>query len=86
VEACRTAKARRCVTLSAQGEDYPGHGRPPVIARRHLGWYLFAIDQRFTSDTVFGDVGYASAGVIPPVRVGATVVRSAPLGPVRRAR
>ena len=27
VEACRTAKARRCVTLSAQGEDYPRQRR-----------------------------------------------------------
>lgn len=35
VEACRTRAARHCVTLSAEGEDYPGSGRDPVVG----SWY-----------------------------------------------
>jgi len=83
VEACRTANARRCVTLSAEGEDYPGRGAPPVVTARYVGWYLFAIDARYSRDSVFGGVGYRTAEGIPPVQVGSTVIRSRALGPVR---
>ena len=84
VEACRTVMARRCVTLSAQGEDYPGSGAPPVVAPRYAGWYLFAIDARYSKDSLFAGVGYGAARFVPPVEAGPTVIRSRPYGPVRR--
>ena len=83
VEACRTAKAGHCVTLSAQGGQYPGSGAPPVLARRYVGWYLFAIDARFSRDAAFAGGGYAAARFVPTAEVGPTVLRSRPYGPVR---
>ena len=83
VQACRTIDARRCVTLSAEGEDYHGRHRRALLRNRHVGWYLFAIDQRFARDTVFAGVGYGRASDIPPLEPGRTVARSAPVGPVR---
>jgi hypothetical protein len=84
VEACRTAKAGRCVTLSAQGEDYPRSGARPILASRYLGWYLFAIDARYSRDSAFAGVGYRDASAVPPVKVGPTIVRSRAYGPIRR--
>ena len=84
VEACRTARAQRCVTLSAQGGQYPRSGAPPVLASRYVGWYLFAIDARYSPDSLFAGVGYSTAEGIPPVKVGPIVIRSRPYGPVRR--
>ena len=83
VEACRTARARGCETLSAQGGDYPGSGAPPVIARRYAGWYLYALDVRYSKDAVFAGVGYRAARLVPTVKVGPTSVRSRAYGPVR---
>jgi hypothetical protein len=84
VEACRTAKAAHCVTLSAQGGQYPRSGAPPFVARRYTGWYLFAIDARYSRDSAFAGGGYTAAGGVPPVKVGPTIIRSRPYGPVRR--
>lgn len=84
VEVCRTRAARSCLTLSAQGEDYPGHGAPPTLSRRYVGWYAFAVDQRFAPGTVFGGVGYAKSERIPPAKIGPTVVRSSARGPITR--
>jgi hypothetical protein len=53
------------------------------VARRFIGWYLFAFDQRFAADTVFDDPAYGSPGAVPPLKVGRTVARSEPAGPVR---
>jgi hypothetical protein len=84
VEACRTAKAGGCETLSAQGGDYPRSGAPPVLGRRYVGWFLFALDVRYSKDSVFAGVGYNAARLVPTVKVGPTSVRSRPYGPVRR--
>lgn len=84
VEACRTVRAAQCVTLSAQGGQYPRSGAPPTLASRHVGWYLFAIDARYSRDSAFAGGGYSAAQFVPPVRVGPTVIRSRPYGPVRR--
>ena len=57
----------------------------PVGARVGLaltGWYLFALDTRNAVDELCGAPGYASEAQSPVWRLGATVVRSAPLGPV----
>ncbi len=78
VEACRTRSARKCVGLSAP-RGYGFGKRPPIVGASFTGWYLFAFDQRFAHDTVFADSGSPAA---PPVKTGATVARSAPLGPV----
>lgn len=83
VQACRTMTGKHCVTLSAQGEAYPGSGRHAVVVRaRYVGWYLFAYDQRFARDTLFALPAYGSAAAIPPLKTGRTVARSAPAGPV----
>jgi hypothetical protein len=84
VEACRTpdAKARSCVTLSAPGEGFGFSNRPPVVGAWYTGWYLFALDARLAHDTVFAEPGYGFPVVVPPLKVGPTVARSAPSGPV----
>lgn len=82
VEVCRTRTPRSCRTVSAQGEDYPGHGAPPVIKRRYVGWYAFAIEERFAPGSAFAGVGYRTSEAIPPAKTGPTVVRSRPLGPI----
>ena len=81
VEACRTRAARHCVNLSAPA-GYGFSKRPPVVGAWFTGWYLFAIDQRLAHDTAFALPGYSSPAAIPPVKLGATAVHSAPLGPV----
>lgn len=81
VEACRTPDARHCVNLSAPAGDGFSK-RPPVVGAWFTGWYLFAIDQRFAYDTAFAAPGYVTPAAIPPVKLGATAARSAPLGPV----
>lgn len=82
VEVCPTRAPRSCRTLSAQGEDYPGHGAPPVLKRRYVGWYAFAIEQRFAPGSTLGGVGYRNAEAIPPAKAGPTVARSRPRGPI----
>lgn len=83
VEACRTQDARRCVTVASPYTSSRAHGgRTPPIENRFTGWYLFAIDQRFTADEAFALPGYRSPADVPPVKLDAVAVRSAPLGPV----
>jgi len=82
VEACRTRAARRCVNLSAPTESYGFSKRPPVVGAWFTGWYLFAFDQRLAHDTAFAQPGYRTPAVVPAVKAGATVARSAPVGPV----
>ncbi|MGH2858371.1 MAG: hypothetical protein ACRDMJ_12925, partial [Solirubrobacteraceae bacterium] len=83
VEACRTQDARRCVTIASPYAS-PGArgGQAPPIGAWFTGWYLFAIDQRFTADEAFALPGYGSPAAVPPVKLDAVAVRSAPLGPV----
>jgi hypothetical protein len=85
VQACRTITGKHCVTLSAEGEAYPGRGRRAVIRRRYVGWYLFAYDQRLAHDTIFATPAYGSAEAVPPLQPGPTVAPSAPIGPVTAA-
>lgn len=82
VQACRTRDGRRCVTVSAPGEGFGFARRPPVVSNSFTGWYLFAFDERFAHDTAFAEPGYGSPSAVPPLQAGATVARSAPLGPV----
>jgi hypothetical protein len=77
VQSCRTAHARSCVNLSAQGDG------PAVIRPRYAGWYLFAFDERFAKDTAFAEPGYGSPEAVPVVAEGSTVSRSDPYGPIR---
>ncbi|MGH2870861.1 MAG: hypothetical protein ACRDL5_00150 [Solirubrobacteraceae bacterium] len=79
VEACRTPDARRCMTVAS---PYASRARTPRIGAWFTGWYLFAIDQRFTADEAYARPAYGSAAVVAPVTLDATAVRSAPLGPV----
>jgi hypothetical protein len=58
--------------------------RPVVVGRRFIGWYLFAFDQRFAADTIFASPGHGLPAAVPALKLGATVARSAPLGPVIR--
>lgn len=81
IEACRIRSGLDCVNLTPQG----GHGylrRPVAIGAWFTGWVLFAFDQRFAWDTAFALPGYGTPAGIPPVRLAATVARSAPLGPI----
>ncbi len=81
VEACRTATGHGCVNLSPQANI--GYSERPVrVDDWFTGWYLFAFDQREAADTAFAEPGYSRAAAIPPVRVDATVSRSAPAGPI----
>jgi hypothetical protein len=82
VQACRAREGRNCVTLSAEGVEYPGSHRTARVDRRYVGWYLFAYDQRLARDTVFGGPAYGRPSDVPPLGAGGTVVRSAALGPV----
>lgn len=84
VEACLTRSGTGCMNLTPQ-EGADGFTRRSVrIPMRFTGWYLFAFDQRFAADTAFAGVAYSSPEAIPPLKVGATVARSLPYGPVRR--
>jgi hypothetical protein len=78
VEACRTRRGRRCVTLMSTFWQHPGPHRRVAVARRYAGWFLFAFDERLARDTAFGEPGYGSPGAIPPLVTSRTVVRSAP--------
>jgi hypothetical protein len=81
VEACRTRDAEKCVNLSEpQGDGFSR--RPAVVDKRFTGWHLFAFDQRFAADTAFAAPAYRIPASVPPLKAGATVARSAPLGPV----
>jgi hypothetical protein len=82
VEACRTSSGQQCINLTPQGN--PVFAKSPVrVTRRFIGWYLFAFDQHFAADTAFAGVGYSSPADIPPLKVGQTVARSKPEGPVQ---
>lgn len=84
VEACRTRDGRSCTTIS-----YPHAFRDRNAARLDARWsgdWLFALDQRYARDTFWAEPGYAWPFGIPPLAVGPTVSRSAPLGPVTGPR
>jgi hypothetical protein len=74
----------RCVTLSAPDQGFP-FARSPV-GNWYTGWYLFAFDARYAADTFFAEPQYQAVANVPTLRPGATVVRSAPLGPVTGPR
>jgi hypothetical protein len=82
VEACRTRAAEDCVNLTAQGQAQPFSDRPAVVGAWWTGSYLFAFDQRGTTDGLYAAVGYLFPADIPPETPGATVVGSRPVGPV----
>jgi hypothetical protein len=82
IEACRTRDGKRCVTISAPNQGYGFSNRPPVVAARFAGWYLFAFDERFAHDTAFAGVGLSSPEALPPLKAGPTIARSAPAGPI----
>ena len=86
IEACRTRGGERCMTISAPNEGYGFSNRPPIIAARFAGWFLFSFDLRFAHDTAFAGVGLASPEDLPPAKVGPTIARSAPAGPVAPLR
>jgi hypothetical protein len=83
VEACRTRSASRCINLSAGGPSRASAQQPVRVARRFIGWYLFAFDERLPADTVFDAPAYGTPGAVPPLKLGPTVARSEPVGPVR---
>lgn len=82
VEACRTASGQHCVNLTPQGQGLDFAQEPVTVPQRFIGWYLFAFDERFGPDAGFAAPAYATFA-IPALKVGATVARSGPLGPVR---
>ncbi len=82
VEACRTRKATHCVNLSQVTWAGSTNGAPVRIAGRFKGWYLFAFDQHFSGDAAFATPAYRSPEDAPTLKVGPTVARSAPYGPV----
>lgn len=80
VEACRTRDGRGCTTIS-----YPHAFRNRYAARIDARWsgaWLFALDERFARDTAWAEPAYLYPFGIPPLAVGPTLSRSAPLGPV----
>jgi hypothetical protein len=83
VEACRTKSASRCINLTAGGSSRASAQQPVRVTRRFIGWYLFAFDERLPADTVFDAPAYGSPGAVPPLKLGPTVGRSGPSGPVR---
>lgn len=78
--ACRTRNGRGCVTIAHP--RVPGSLRRPIHAR-WSGYYLFAYDVREPAKTLRFDLAYRSPESIAVPRLGATVARSLPLGPVR---
>lgn len=83
IEACPTRSATRCVNLSAPARLGYGFSSQPVHPGAWFtGWYLFAFDQRLAKDTVFAEPGYLTPAVVPALKAGQAVARSAPLGPV----
>lgn len=87
VEACPHGRDRSgCVTLSARGREFPGLGAPPLITQAQRGRYLFAVDQRLPRNRFIHLIRYGAPASVPAVRLGATVTRSAPSGPVPQVR
>ena len=100
IEACRTAGGTDCVMLNGAELQCPrggacgslgGVGGPPQRPERarvgnwYTGWYLFALDAHL-ANTPSGLVGYPSPAAIAPWPINATVIRSAPVGPVTGPR
>lgn len=83
IEACRTSSGVHCVNLTPQGKSLDFAQEPVIVPRQFIGWYLFAFDEHLSPDTAFALPAYATFA-IPPLKVGATVARSAPIGPVTR--
>jgi hypothetical protein len=87
LEACRSPSARRCETLSAQGEDPPVcPGADAVLGRRYAGWWVRAVNKRVSADSVSAGVGYAQPRDIPLSRSTPMNVRSELVGPVLPGR
>jgi hypothetical protein len=82
VEACRTRKGTHCLNLSQVTSAGSSNGSAVRIGRRFKGWYLFALDQRFSGDAAFATPAYRSPEDAPTLKVGPTVARSAAYGPV----
>ncbi len=82
LEACRTPDGHRCVNLTPQGVHGLYSSRPVAIDNWFTGWYLFAFDQRLATPVLIAEPGYGTASIMPTLKIGATVGRSAPLGPV----
>jgi len=80
VEACRTASGHGCTVIA---HPWVSRSTRRAIDPRWSGYHLFAFDERFARDTVATDIAYLRPEAIPPAFVGATIARSAPLGPVR---
>lgn len=53
VQACRTATAQRCKSLTAPLFFEQAADPSATIPARYAGWYLFAADQRLPADSVF---------------------------------
>lgn len=83
IEACRTRLAGHCLNLTPAAWEGVSLVHPIRIAARFRGWYLFAFDQHFSGDTAFATSGYRTAGQAATLKMGPTVARSRPYGPVR---
>jgi hypothetical protein len=95
IEACRSARATGCVTLSGEELQCSVSGcgslggvtgsitRPnrARIGNWYTGWYLFALDAHLGVNES-GLVGYSSPAAIGPWPTNATVIRSGPYEPV----
>jgi hypothetical protein len=81
VQACRTPAAEQCETLSAPGVRGVTAG-VATIANRYIGWYLFAVDHRYSFDTPFPAVLALNPRDVPPLSPGPTIAFSEPVGPV----
>lgn len=91
LQVCRTARARRCLTISDAHHWNACRGTGAVIAKRYTGWYLRAVDRRAGPNVPVPAIGYRLPEAIPPAPVdGKTAVptpavRIAPaVGPPRR--
>lgn len=82
VEACRTRSGAHCLNLSPVAVATGDTGAAVRIGSRFKGWYLFAFDQHFSGDTAFATPAYGKPQDVPTLRVGPTVARSRPYGPV----
>lgn len=96
VIACPTTAGRGCVTLSGDAldcgsgscvdlgglEGSSGYGSSrATVGNWFTGWYLFAVSARLPS-SIDEIVGFTTEAAIPVWKPTATVVRSAPYGPV----
>lgn len=87
LEACRDPSGQRCETLSSQRLGPAScPGAAAVVGRRHAGWWIRAVDQRFAKDTAFTAIGYASPRAIPLPAASQTTARSGLVGPVLAQR